>query len=282
MKVEKPGPVGPLQLVKSTAAQNRFSDVMAKTPSTVPPPLPRRVAAGAAVHISPPAMPKPSPVPPGMTPRLAPARLQAASALASQAIASARVQVRQLDARAQAHASTQQVLATARTDANDRAVQLEQVRVDPNAVTARLAEPKASLAENQRVDHRVLELIVNELKSDPGVAAKAANENAPSAADRVPFPVQVAKAHAPDGEVHAAQAVELIEKIEVFVKSQRPALALTLNNSLGARVEIERIGPREVALKVVGKDGPPNAEDLGRIREAMKARGLKVGALSVA
>ena len=41
--------------------------------------------------------------------------------------------------------------------------------------------------------------------------------------------------------------------------------------------------PKEVALKMVGEHGvPPNAEDLGRIREEMKARGLKVGALSVA
>jgi hypothetical protein len=86
-----------------------------------------------------------------------------------------------------------------------------------------------------------------------------------------------------DVETKAAQAVALIEKIETFVKAnQRPALALTLNNTLGARVEIERIGPGEVALKLVGQRGPPSPEAVSRIREELLARGLKVAALSVA
>jgi hypothetical protein len=83
-------------------------------------------------------------------------------------------------------------------------------------------------------------------------------------------------------EAKAAQAVALIERIELFVRSQRPGLALTLNNSLGAHVEIERIGPKEIALKLVGHKGPPTAEAVSRIRDELRARGLKVGALSVA
>jgi hypothetical protein len=195
-------------------------------------------------------------------------------------------------ARVTAHQGTEQQLHTARASSNQVAQKMADVRVDSSAVTAKLyevrAEPPptpgrpASGAEHA-IDRKVLDLICQELRQDPGVASKAANQNVVSAADRVPFPVQVAQAHAPDAAAHAAQAVELIEKIEIFVRSQRPALALTLNNSLGARVEIERIGPKEIALKVVGTGGiPPNAEDLGRIREEMKARGLKVGALSVA
>jgi hypothetical protein len=82
-------------------------------------------------------------------------------------------------------------------------------------------------------------------------------------------------------EAQAAQATALIERIEVFVKSQRPGLALTLNNSLGAHVEIERVGPKEIALKLVGHRGPPTAEAVSRIREELRARGLKVCALSV-
>ena len=39
-------------------------------------------------------------------------------------------------------------------------------------------------------------------------------------------------------ETKAAQASALIEKIEHFVRSNRPGLSLTLNNSLGARVEL--------------------------------------------
>ncbi len=275
MKVNQ---ANPLQLVKTPTPNTRFADVLGK--HVQPPPLPQHRGALAPAH--------PAVVPPGLTPRLHPAPLQPARACVAQAVA-ARAQVSAIDQRSQAHRSTQHVLDAARADANGSARKLSEVRVDSNAMTARLfevrAEPVAQhpapVAERP-VDRRMLDLICRELKSDPGVAARPANQNLPAAADRVPFPVQVAQAHSSDGPARSAQAVELIEKIETFVRSHRPALALTLNNSLGARVEIERIGPREVALKVVGKDGPPKAEDLGRIREEMKARGLKVGALSVA
>lgn len=83
-------------------------------------------------------------------------------------------------------------------------------------------------------------------------------------------------------QTRAAQAVALIEHIELFVKSQRPGLALTLNNSLGAHVQIQRVGPREIALKLVGHAGPPTAEAVARIREELRARGLKLSALCVA
>lgn len=83
-------------------------------------------------------------------------------------------------------------------------------------------------------------------------------------------------------QTRAAQAVALIEHIELFVKSQQPGLALTLNNSLGAHVQIQRVGPREIALKLVGHAGPPTAEAVARMREELRARGLKVTALCVA
>jgi hypothetical protein len=75
--------------------------------------------------------------------------------------------------------------------------------------------------------------------------------------------------------------VALIERIETFVKSQRPAIAMTLNNSLGARVEIEKLGPGRIALRLVGQNGPPTPETVSRIREELRSRGLEVGALSV-
>ena len=270
MKVD-PSPA--LQLVKSAAPTTRFSDVMSKT-SPLPPPLPHRAAAGSS---------GPKPVPPGMTPR---------AQVAHAASTATTLKLPQMQAaRAQSHQATQQTLDGARASANAITAQLSEVRADGKAVTEKLFEVRAAppptpgrppAAAESHLDRKMLDLICQELKSDPGVATKAANQNVPQGADRFPFPVQTAQAHSSDGAARSAQAVELIEKIEVFVKSQRPALALTLNNSLGARVEIERIGPREVALKVVGTDGPPKAEDLGRIREEMKARGLKVSALSVA
>ena len=83
-------------------------------------------------------------------------------------------------------------------------------------------------------------------------------------------------------EMRALNALRLIEKIDLFVKSQRPTLALTLNNTLAAKVEVERVGPREVALTVRGWNGPPSPESVTHIREEMEARGLKISALSVA
>lgn len=86
-------------------------------------------------------------------------------------------------------------------------------------------------------------------------------------------PVQTgapAKTDAPP-ETRAAQATALIEKIEHFVRSNRPGLSLTLNNSLGARVELERLGPKALSVKLYGK---PGAEAVSRIREELRARGL--------
>jgi hypothetical protein len=87
---------------------------------------------------------------------------------------------------------------------------------------------------------------------------------------------------APSAEARAQAALELIEKIEVFVKSQRPALALHLGGVLDATVEVERTGAREVALRIQRRRGPLPQEDLARIREALAARGLKLSAFLTA
>ncbi|AFE06136.1 hypothetical protein COCOR_04991 [Corallococcus coralloides DSM 2259] len=71
----------------------------------------------------------------------------------------------------------------------------------------------------------------------------------------------------------------LIEKIEVFVKSQRPALGLSLRGPLEATVEVERTGPREVALRIQGRHGPVPSEDVARLRDALEARGLRLSVL---
>ncbi|MBN8232914.1 hypothetical protein JYK02_35915 [Corallococcus macrosporus] len=71
----------------------------------------------------------------------------------------------------------------------------------------------------------------------------------------------------------------LIEKIEVFVKSQRPALGLSLRGALEATVEVERTGPREVAVRIQGRHGPVPTEDVARLRDALEARGLRLSVL---
>jgi hypothetical protein len=64
------------------------------------------------------------------------------------------------------------------------------------------------------------------------------------------------------------------------VKSQRPALSLSLRGALDATVEVERTGPREVALRIIqGRNGPLPSEDVARLREALEARGLRLRSL---
>lgn len=179
-----------------------------------------------------------------------------------------------------AHQKTTATLTTARASAHQGVAQLQDARAAHHAVA------------NERLDGRLLDLICKELVIEfTHEPRKPANQDMPLPPPTPNLPLTAQTSLAPpeasravaDGTVRAAQAVELIEKIETFIKdSRRPAIALTLNNSLGAKVEIERIGPREVALKVIGHRGPPNAEDIGRIRDEMAAHGLKVSALSVA
>lgn len=175
------------------------------------------------------------------------------------------------------------------------AASMQRAREHVNRTAQNLTELRAHHVDTgQKEQHaRLVDLICQELRAEFGGDMKvAANSDKPapfntgtvvpiSAAAPQPGPAQ-SPAVPLAATVKAASAVELIEKIDTFMKSQRPALAITLEGSLGARVEIERLGPKEVAVRVVGKNGPPSAEDIGRIRDEIRARGLKVGALSVA
>jgi len=176
--------------------------------------------------------------------------------------------------------STTTQLTQKRVHADAEATRLDSVRAQHGHTAETLTHARSSQSEAviDRAAARILDFITRELEQDPPPKQRPLEV---ATAHHRPAPVS-AKAPTANPEASAAQAVALIEKIEVFVKSQRPGLALTLNNSLGAHVEIERIGPKEIALKLVGHRGPPTAEAVSRIREELRARGLKVGALSVA
>ncbi len=180
------------------------------------------------------------------------------------------------------NSTTSQTLSRARLHANQEASRLGVVRTEGQQTTRALSEVRSERSEElkERSAARLFELISKELSAElpatrPGHLEASIHHLHP-AAQQVAAKLEAAP------EAKAAQAVALIERIEQFVRSQRPGLALTLNNSLGAHVEIERIGPKEIALKLVGHRGPPTAEAVSRIREELRARGLKVGALSVA
>ncbi len=183
------------------------------------------------------------------------------------------------------HQKTAEALTTSRTSAHQGAAHLHEARVAHHELVS------------ERLDGRLLDLICKELVVEftfEGAKPRVANQDlplAPPTGAAMQSGVGVAQqskaglegVRPVDASARAALAVALIEKIETFVKGSRvPSIVLTLNNSLGAKVEIERVGPRQVALTVVGNKGPPRAEDISRIREEMAARGLKVCTLSVA
>jgi hypothetical protein len=180
-----------------------------------------------------------------------------------------------------------QVRQQARVHADQEASRLGTVRADHARHADALDDVRAQHTEAvvERSEGRVLDFILKEFAAD----ASTSNVTPPPTPTGELATVHPIRTAAPQPsraeatpEAKASQAVALIEKIETFVRSQRPGLALTLNNSLGASVEIERIGPREIALKLVGHMGPPSADAVSRIRDELRARGLKVGALSVA
>lgn len=267
MKVEHPHPAGQPQ--RTTAGQP-FKKLLAEAKHAPPkPPTPKAVAPLATVKpqatlVN--AQPALKPRPPGLRANVAAVTQAAQLQTANAKVAGAQRQV----ARNQVDAEADR-LTSVRSSHHQAAAQQEVRSVDSTASTT------------QKVDDRVLALIVKELESafdgEPPHVERAANSDGKSQPFRADAAPQVKPAEAP---ARAEQAAALIERIETFVRSSRPALALTLNNSLGARVEIERLGPGQVALKLIGQKGPPSADAVARIRDELRARGLKVGALSVA
>jgi hypothetical protein len=192
------------------------------------------------------------------------------------------------------------VLATSRT-ALSHPENLGQVRQVMNSEAQRLrtTRTEAQGVSQERTEHRVSELISRELAREfhsepapPSTARAAASLAEPF---RQPAPSEgpvltgearltisaagAAAPQAPSAQVQAQAAMALIEKIELFVRSQRPALRLSLGGPLAATVEVERTGPREVSLRIQGRGGPLAQEELTRIRDGLEARGLRLRSL---
>lgn len=179
---------------------------------------------------------------------------------------------------------------------------LGQVRKGMHAEVQRLQHTRteAQTVTREHHEHRATELIAKELARDfraepPRTAGtprsppldaseptRASNvgEVAPAGGPRMGgASTATTPPEAPDAQLKAKAALELIERIEVFVKSQRPALKMSLGGALDATVEVERTGPREVALRIQGRRGPVATEDLSRIRDALEAKGLRLRTL---
>lgn len=97
----------------------------------------------------------------------------------------------------------------------------------------------------------------------------------PGPTDRVAPAAGIAPA-SPEDRVERALA--LVERIERFVRSGRPSLALTLRGQLPGRLEIERVAPGAVSLRLSSRRAP-SERVLREIRHALEARGLSVRSL---
>ncbi|WP_002627275.1 hypothetical protein [Cystobacter fuscus] len=182
------------------------------------------------------------------------------------------------------------------------AEQLGRVRQGLSAEAHRLGEVRgeAHQTNQERVHHRLTALIARELaRESPPEPVTGKGESAARGAELLPAEPPDARptppgtrleggsgpattGAAPPEETRVQATLELIEKIEVFVRSQRPALAMRLGGALETTVEVERTGPREVALRIQGHRGPLPRENLARIQEELAARGLRLKALSSA
>lgn len=208
-------------------------------------------------------------------------------------------------ASARSHPTSAVLPGVARVASSSRlasAEHLGQVRQGLHAEAHRLLDVRGEAQRTQReqVHHRVGELIARELAREPPTRTPprpsppdttlppSGAPVSPEPSGAVPGPQGTAspapiiapgpQAPAPEARVQATLA--LIEKLELFVKSQRPALALQLGGDWNARVEVERTGVGEVALRIQGQRGPLASQDLTRLREALVARGLKLSAFS--
>jgi len=78
-----------------------------------------------------------------------------------------------------------------------------------------------------------------------------------------------------------ARASELSVKIELFMQTQRPTLSITLAGGLYGHADLERIGPRRVAVRLAGWNKKWSRQELQALRQALTARGLELAQLSV-
>ncbi|TSC31568.1 hypothetical protein FOF48_12945 [Corallococcus sp. Z5C101001] len=154
---------------------------------------------------------------------------------------------------------------------------------------------EAHATGQEQASHRASELLTRELERSVRAELRAAPLPAPppreARSSESPPTLSATGGHGVTGGGAAAagmaatpvaqveSTLALIEKIEVFVRSQRPALGLSLRGSLEATVEVERTGPREVALRIQGRHGPVPPADVARLRDALEARGLRLSAL---
>lgn len=167
------------------------------------------------------------------------------------------------------------------------------------ALRLRSTRTEAQTLAQEKTEHRLCELISRELsrelRTEPPSPLGSRAAPLPPESSRGPAPTEGLPSGAEprlaahsagtppqdsaDPQLKVQATLQLIERIELFVQSQRPALRMSLGSPLSATVEVERTGHREVALRIQGRQSPLAQEDLARIRDALEARGLRLRSL---
>ena len=201
--------------------------------------------------------------PPRRRPTLTPPRAPRNDALATRVPGELRG-----DARREMDAAARQRLKAGQT-AGAKATQRLQTRTAELLCVALRTEERRRTEHAERVSPATPRAMAADLRdaqpTAPGPAAAGAAGTTAGA------PVSPA-----EGRVERALA--LVERIERFVRSGRPSLALTLRGALPGQVEVQRVGPGAIALRL-SSARLPSASDLAELRQALEARGLSVRSL---
>jgi hypothetical protein len=191
---------------------------------------------------------------------------------------------------------------SARVEVESKASTLKTVRsahvqTDASMKSARVQHSETALAADEV---RIKDLIQKDLSQSLNVESKNQQRPTPHGGEQPMFEKRIVQSdyQAPVGEgsvgvgeakkkspttpdARAEAAVELIEKIDLFVKAQRPGLKMDLHQSLGGSVEITRVGKGEVAVHVSASKDAIDVSVMDELKKALSERGLRLTSLTV-
>jgi hypothetical protein len=175
-------------------------------------------------------------------------------------------------------------------------------RTEARAIsTERTANETAKAQESneksrERLETRLKSLLAQELEAPnrppptlESIQGLAHVTTAP-VTDKVPAAAQAANAAetsnrspgrpALDPPLRQLAALELVQRIDLFLKENRPALALTLRAGQGTgQVEVERLGPGSLSLKLKGV--PLGTDGAQTLKASLASRGLSLEQLEI-
>jgi hypothetical protein len=142
----------------------------------------------------------------------------------------------------------------------------------------------------ERLEGRLKELLGRELEllPAPALGASPAASHAPPVTGALQPPPPGTSSEglragatqtASKGPSSVQSALELVQQIELFMKSQRPALAMTLTSG-GGKLEVERTGPGAVSLRLRGVG--LSAAQTDQLQALLSQRGLSLSELKCA